>query len=350
MSAEVHASVARRSSIGSAPTIWHGCEAVRAPGALTAVEFSGVDETYAWARVARRTSRAHQRVLSTRMSIAKPAREVARARARSARRGRLQASSRSPGWSHPGALAALLWCLRNGRPARADVRQRDAMTSRRRAARSDQAPRRPALRGALVGGAPHSGVRLRRSGSRRRPSSTATMPWTTSILRAARGRPALGRERWRAAARAAGALLPRLQPLRRQEEPAAAARRLCGLSAARWSRRLASGALGRRRVARRESRAASPRPDLAGAVILAGFRQYDELPAWYGLAQRLRPRQHDRAVGPRGQRGDGVRPAGARLRPLRLCPRSGRERRQRLHLRSLRRRGARRADAAASPR
>ena len=31
-----------------------------------------------------------------------------------------------------------------------------------------------------------------------------------------------------------------------------------------------------------ESRIA--RPDLAGSVVLAGFRQYDELPAWYGLA------------------------------------------------------------------
>ena len=32
------------------------------------------------------------------------------------------------------------------------------------------------------------------------------------------------------------------------------------------------------------SRAASPGSDLAGDVILAGFKQYDELPAYYGLA------------------------------------------------------------------
>ena len=59
---------------------------------------------------------------------------------------------------------------------------------------------------------------------------------------------------------------------------------------------------------------------------------------------RLRPRQHHRAVGPRGQRGDGRGPAGDRLRALRLRPRSRPGWRQRLHLRSLRRRGARRAD------
>ena len=64
-----------------------------------------------------------------------------------------------PGWSHPGAFAALLWCLRNGRPAvlmsesgiQDDVRRRAREATKRRVVRL--------FSGAVVGGAPHRGVR-----------------------------------------------------------------------------------------------------------------------------------------------------------------------------------------------
>ena len=232
------------------------------------------------ASTARRTSRASL-CFATRIVDRSAPSAVAR-RVRAARRAADPDVVAIPGWSQPAALAALLWCLRRQTPRGADVRQRAATT--RCAGGAREAIKRRVVRlfgSALVGGTPQRDYACA-LWPRRGPPLTATTSWTTTILRAGAG--GAGRSRAVApAARAAGALFPRLRPLRRQEEPAAAARCLCRLSRAGGRRRLASRPLGRRRAARR-ARAPHRRADLAGAVVLPGFQQYDELPAFYGLA------------------------------------------------------------------
>ncbi len=41
--------------------------------------------------------------------------------------------------------------------------------------------------------------------------------------------------------------------------------------------------------------------DLVDAVLMPGFKQYNELPIYYGLGQRIYPRQHNRAMGVGGE-------------------------------------------------
>ena len=149
--------------------------------------------------------------------------------------------------------------------------------------------------------------RLRRLRCRRQPALRAR--------RAARRR----RRALASAARPAGALFPRFQPLRRQEEPGAAARRLCRLSAADAGATPGIWCFWATASCAPRSSAASPGGS-GRRRHPPGFRQYDELPAVLRPRGRLRPRQHHRAVGPRGQRGHGLRPAGDRLRRCGCAP------------------------------
>jgi glycosyltransferase involved in cell wall biosynthesis len=187
-----------------------------------------------------------------------------------------------PGWSHPGALSALLWCLQKRRPAvlMSDSGKDDEV---RRQAR--EATKRCVVRlfgGALVAGAPHAeyacalglssdavfdgydvvdnahferGARQARDGAeraRRRLGLPERFFLASSRFVAKKNLPLLleaygdyrrraGADAWHLVLLGDGALRPVLE----------------------------------RRIAR---------PDLAGAVILAGFEQYGALPAYYGLA------------------------------------------------------------------
>ena len=239
-----------------------------------------MDDTYAWSRVDGASEFRARHALSRRGCRSQEPARGRKGRPRRARGGRSAGRGRSRLVSSGRAFCP---ALVPAQPRPAVLMSDSALRDERAAAPgSDQGGIVRLFGGALVGGAPHgeyacalglapAGVRrLRCRGQRpfraRRPASSER-------------RGAVART-----ARPAGALFPRLRPLRPQEEPAGPARGLCRLSPARCRRRLASGASGRRRVARRD-RAPHRAADLAGAVILPGFRQYDELPAFYGLAR-----------------------------------------------------------------
>jgi 1,2-diacylglycerol 3-alpha-glucosyltransferase len=255
-------------------------EAAGARCGLTAVELSAVDDTYAWSQVDgapnftrltlfeedvdRRTRIEVQKSVHTALAVADP--EVVAI----------------PGWSHPGALSALLWCLQNGRPAvlmsdsgmHDDVRRRPHEATKRCLVRL--------FSSALVGGARHADYAC----------ALGLLPETVFDgydvvdnehfaygARHARLAPEGWRERLELPRRfflACGRFVPK-KNLARLIDAYAGYRHRTGADA--WHLvLLGDGELRpelERRIARR---------DLAGAVILVGFRQYDELPAWYGLA------------------------------------------------------------------
>ena len=93
------------------------CAAAGARCSLTALELCAVDDTYAW-------SCAHGAPNFERVTLFGDE-DVDRRRRSVVGRGVQAALTAAdpqvvavPGWSRPGALAALLWCLRNGRPAK----------------------------------------------------------------------------------------------------------------------------------------------------------------------------------------------------------------------------------------
>ena len=120
-------------------------EAAGARCALTAVEFSRVDRTYACSQVEGAPN-------FTRLTLFADE-DVDRKRRTAVAQQRAQRSCRRdpdvvaiPGWSQSGALSALLWCLRTERPAvlMSDSGMRDE--ARRRAREAIKRTRRPAVR------------------------------------------------------------------------------------------------------------------------------------------------------------------------------------------------------------
>jgi glycosyltransferase involved in cell wall biosynthesis len=248
---------------------------------LTSVEFSAVDRTYQWADVA--GARGFRRVTLFAHSDADavPRQEIGR-RVHDALTRADPAVVAIPGWSHPAALAALLWCLRRRRPAvmMADSTAADAVRRRHR-----EAIKRLVVRlcnAALVAGAPQSDyVRCLGLATDRVfcgydtvdnvhfAHGAQSVRANAHLWRRRLGLPErffLAASRFIAKKNLAGLL-----------DAYAAYRQRAGPDA--WHLVLLGDGELRAAI---ESRIA--RPDLAGRVMLAGFRQYDELPAYYALA------------------------------------------------------------------
>jgi glycosyltransferase involved in cell wall biosynthesis len=187
-----------------------------------------------------------------------------------------------PGWSHPAALAMLEWSSSRRRPV-VLMSASTAHDGRRRWWREAIKRRIVALGGAaLAGGAPQTAY-LRALGLR----SDAVFPGYDAVDNAHFTERA-GRVRAMAEAERARLGLPERfflasgrfvaeKNLPRLLDAYARYRRRAGAGA--WHLVLLGDGALRPEVERRIAR-----PDLAGAVILPGVRQYDELPAWYGLA------------------------------------------------------------------
>ena len=256
-------------------------EAARARLAtVRSLEFSTVDETYAWERV-RLDQGTHLSLFVDADVDRKGAREVAR-RVHRALDQLAPAVLAVPGWSHPAALSALGWALRNSRPA--------VLMSESTA--GDQ-PRRPwrewikrhvvrLFGAALVGGRPHAAY-LRALGM----PEEAIFPGYDAVdnayfaARAATARAAAGQRRRErdlppAFFLASSRFVPK-KNLARLIEAFARYRARAGRSG--WGLvLLGSGSLAPQLETRIRDLG------LTGAVRLPGFVQYDELPAWYGLA------------------------------------------------------------------
>jgi 1,2-diacylglycerol 3-alpha-glucosyltransferase len=249
--------------------------------ALTAVELSAVDHTYAWSPV--------EGAPNFKRITLFPDEDVERKNGSDVRTGVHHALAEAapdvvaiPGWSQPGALAALLWCLRNERPAVLmsesamgdDVRWRSREATKRRVVRL--------FSSALVGGAPHGAYACVLGLS---PGIVFAGYDAVDNQHFARG----ARQARRAGARWRARLgLPKRFFL--ASARFVAKKNLGGLLAAYAAYRQRTGAnawhlvlLGdgdlRAELERRIAQA-----DLAGSVILPGFKQYDELPVYYGLA------------------------------------------------------------------
>jgi glycosyltransferase involved in cell wall biosynthesis len=248
---------------------------------LTSVELSLVDGTYRWANVD--GARGFRRVTLFQHADADAVapREVSR-RVRDALTRADPAVVAIPGWSHPAALAALLWCLRRRRPA---VMMSDSTAADATRRWHREAIKRLVLRlcnAALVAGVPQfEYVRSLGFGDGRVFCGYDTV----DNLHFARGAQRVRADAplWR---RRLG--LPERfflavsrfiakKNLIRLLDAYAAYRQRAGANA--WYLVLLGDGAFRTAI---ESRIAEA--DLAGNVVLAGFRQYDELPAWYGLA------------------------------------------------------------------
>jgi glycosyltransferase involved in cell wall biosynthesis len=248
---------------------------------LSVIELCAVDDTYAWARVVGAPNFARFTLFECEDVDRRSRREVA---------GRVHAVLSEadpevvgiPGWSHPGALAALLWCLQKGRRAvlMSDSGQHDEV---RRHAR--EAVKRCVVRlfgGAIVAGAPHAEYACALG----LPSDTVFDGYdvvdNAHFERGARqARDGASRARCRLGLPerfflASGRFVAK-KNLPRLLEAYGDYRRRAGADA--WHLVLLGDGALRPALERRIAR-----PDLAGAVILAGFEQYDELPAYYGLA------------------------------------------------------------------
>jgi glycosyltransferase involved in cell wall biosynthesis len=248
---------------------------------LTAVELSAVDRTYAWSPVCgapnftRVTLFADEDVdLKRRTEVRRGVRDL------------LAAADPDvvaiPGWSHPGALSALLWCVRNGRPA--VLMSESAMRDEARR-RAREAAKRRLVRlfsSAVVGGGPHREYAC--ALGLPAPSVFAGYDVVDNAhfargARQARASEQRSRQRLGLPARffLASARFIAKKNLLRLLDAYADYRRRAGADA--WHLVLLGNGELRAEV---ESRIA--RLDLTGEVVLPGFRQYDELPACYGLA------------------------------------------------------------------
>ena len=267
------------SSIGSAPITWLELRAAGARCALTAVELSAMDDTYAWSRVDEAPNfTAPARLFGRGCRSPEEDRAQQEACTRSRRGG--SGGRRDPRVVAPGRAggAAVVPAERAARGA--DVGERiAAMTLRRRAPRSGQAQDGPALQRRARRRRAARRVRLRPRPCRRRPSSTATTSSTTTTSRAARAHARAGRERWRgrlgcrSASSSPRSRFVAKKNLLRLLDAYADYRRRSGADA--WHLVL----LGDGHVAGRGRAPHRPARHLAGDVLLAGFKQYDELPA-----------------------------------------------------------------------
>ena len=187
-----------------------------------------------------------------------------------------------PGWSHPAALAALLWCLRRQRPA-VLMSESTAFDQRRRWWR-EALKRRivAAASAALAGGAPQ-GAYLRALGLRGDAVFLGYDAVDNDYFaeQSARVRKLAdpARARLKVPERyflASGRFVPK-KNLTRLVDAYALYRRRIGAQA--WHLVLLGDGELRAELQRRIARA-----DLASDVSLPGFAQYEELPTYYGLA------------------------------------------------------------------
>lgn len=246
---------------------------------VQSLEFSTVDDTYDWERV--RLDGAHVSVFTDADVDRQPSRRVAR-RISQALDQLSPAVLALPGWSHPAALSALAWGLRHGRPA--------VLLSESTA--EDQ-PRRPSrewvkrrvvrlFASALVGGAPQAAY-VRALGM---PDNAIFRGYGVVDNDHFESRVAAIRSRAEQIRSELG--LPRAFFLASSRFIAKKNLPFLLDAYAEYRRRAGAGAWHLVLLGDGELRAALEsqiaRADLARAVMLPGFRQYDELPAFYGLA------------------------------------------------------------------
>ena len=254
-------------------------EAAGARCGLTAVELSAMDATYAWSRVDGAPN-------FTRLTLFE---EDVDCRRRIDLRRSVHAALTAadpqvvviPGWSHPGALSALLWCLQKGRPAvlmsesgpHDDVRRRAREATKRHVVRL--------FSSAVVGGAPHGAYACALGLSAGAVFSGYDVVDNQHFERGARQARVCDqrfRQRLGLPQRyflASGRFVAK-KNLLRLLDAYAGYRQRAGADA--WHLVLLGDGELRAEVERRIARL-----DLTD-VILAGFQQYDELPAYYGLA------------------------------------------------------------------
>jgi 1,2-diacylglycerol 3-alpha-glucosyltransferase len=249
--------------------------------ALTAVELSSVDGTYLWSRVNGAPNFKRRTLFCDEGADRATKGEIAR-------RVHAGLAAADPevvaiaGWSEAGPLAALLWCLQQGRPA--VLMSESAMHDELRR-RAREAAKRRIVRlfsSAIVGGAPHAAYACALGLSAATVFEGYDAVDNEHFERGARDARFAG-EHWRERLG-----LPERFFL--ASSRFVAKKNLMRLLDAYCNYRQRTGAAAWRLVvlgdgelrAQVESRIA--RADLAGDVLLAGFRQYDELPAYYGLA------------------------------------------------------------------
>jgi 1,2-diacylglycerol 3-alpha-glucosyltransferase len=257
------------------------CVAAGARCRLSALELCAVDDTYAWSRVDGAPNCTRITLFRDEDVDRKRPSEVAR-RVHAALAAADPQVVAVPGWSQPGALAALLWCLRKGRPA---VLMSDSGVRDQARRRGREAIKRLVVRlfgSALVGGIPHREYACALGLSPEAVFDGYDVVDNDHFARGAREARMAG-EPWRARLGVparyflASARFVAKKNLLRLLEAYAAYRRRAGADA--WHLVLLGDGELRGELERRIACA-----DLAGAVVLPGFRQYDELPAFYGLA------------------------------------------------------------------
>jgi 1,2-diacylglycerol 3-alpha-glucosyltransferase len=248
---------------------------------LVAVEFSSVDQTYAWAQV-REPTDFDKVTLFDDTDVDTRTRSAIRQRMAAAL-ARLDPSVIVvPGWSHPAALAALEWSASRRRPA-VLMSDSTAHDERRRWWREAVKRRVVAIgSAALAAGAPQSAY-LHALGLRDDAVFSGYDAVDNAYFadRAARARDRAEAERARLG-------LPERFFL--ASSRFVAEKNLLRLLDAYALYRRGAGPGGWRLVLlgdgglRTEVESRIGRADLASEVLLPGFRQYHELPAWYGLA------------------------------------------------------------------
>lgn len=249
--------------------------------AVSAIELSAVDDTYAWARVPGADRFRRVTLFQRRDVVHEPAAEVVRRVHEALDEARPEAVA-VPGWADRGALAALLWCVRKRVPA--ILMSESTRHDERRRWWKEAVKRRLVglFQAGLVGGRLHREY-LSELGLKKE--------------RVALGYDVVDNEHFRqGAAEARGdeeASRTRLGLPRRYflaSNRFVPKKNLPGLLRAFAAYRQAAGAgawdlvlLGDGAL-RPELEALRARLGLRDCVHLPGFRQYDELPAYYGLA------------------------------------------------------------------
>jgi 1,2-diacylglycerol 3-alpha-glucosyltransferase len=247
---------------------------------LAAIEFSAVDKTYAWAKI--EDAQRFGRTVLFEDALDAVARSHLLRRVHDALGGLEPDAVAIPGWSEPAALAALLWCLRRRRPAvlMADSTAWDEL---RRPGR--EAVKRRVVRlfgAATVGGAPHRDYACALGLSRDRVFCGYDVVDNDHFARGAE-RARAKAEAWRGRLRlperfflACSRLIEKKNLFRLLEAYALYRGRA---ESRHWRLVILGDGHLRPQLTRRVEQLG-----IAEDVLLPGFKQYDELPAWYGLA------------------------------------------------------------------
>ena len=257
------------------------CVAAGSRCRLTVIELSAVDHTYAWSRVDGAPNFTRLTLFRDEDVDLKRTSDVSRG-VRSVLAAADPDVVAIPGWSHSGALSALLWCLRKGRPAvlMSDSGWHDEVRRPAREATKQRVVR--LFSSAVVAGAPHGEYACALGLSADTVFAGYDVVDNEHFERgASEARRSAGQWRRRLGLPerfflASSRFIPK-KNLIRLLDAYAGYRRRAGVDAWRLVL-LGDGEL------RPEIESRIGRGDLAGAVVLPGFKQYDALPAYYGLA------------------------------------------------------------------